>query len=260
MQKPYLSVIIPAYNEADRIPATLIAIDRILSARKFSYEILVMNDGSKDTTAEVVQKLVPVIKSLKLVDNKENRGKGGVVKQGMLVAQGDYRLFTDADNSTSIDQFDAMIPYFAEGYGVVIGSRAVKGSKLEPAQPLYRQILGKGSNLIIQFTNLPGIWDTQCGFKAFTAEAAEKVFNVSRITGWGFDIEVLALARAFGYRIKEMPVRWVDSAVSHVKLSAYLKTFVEDATIRWWLWTDKYQISKIKNQNDNEKLKNERKF
>ncbi len=242
MVQPYLSVIIPAYNEAERIPATLIDIDRILSARKFTYEILVINDGAKDNTAEVVQKMIPAIKNLKLVDNKENRGKGGVVRQGMLLAQGEYRLFTDADNSTSIDQFDLMIPYFSEGYGVVIGSRAVKGSRLEPAQPFYRQILGKASNLIIQATNLPGIWDTQCGFKAFTAEAAEKVFNVSRITGWGFDIEALALARALGYRIKEVPVHWINDPMSHVKLSAYLKTFWEDATIRWWLSTDVYGI------------------
>ena len=137
--KPYLSVIIPAYNEAERLPATLIDIDRILGARKFSYEILVMNDGSKDNTAEVVQKMIPVIKNLKLVDNHENRGKGGVVKQGMLVAQGESPLFTDADNSTSIDQFDNMIPAFTEGAAVVIGSRAIKGARLEPPETLYKQ-------------------------------------------------------------------------------------------------------------------------
>lgn len=242
MPKPYLSVIIPAYNEAERIPATLIDIDRILSARKFSYEILVMNDGSKDNTAEVVQKMIPAIKNLKLVDNRENRGKGGVVKQGMLVAQGEYRLFTDADNSTSIDQFDAMIPYFTEGYGVVIGSRTVKGARLEPPEPFYKQILGKGGNIIIQLTTVPGIWDTQCGFKAMTAEAAEKIMNLMKITGWGFDIEMLALARALGYQIKEIPVHWVNDIRSHVKLSGYLQTFVEDAKIRWWLWRDAYGI------------------
>lgn len=240
--KPYLSVIIPAYNEAERLPLTLIDIDRILSRANYSYEILVVNDGSTDNTADIVRKMADTIKNLKLIDNNINQGKGGVVRQGMLLAKGQYRLFTDADNSTSIDQFDKMIPYFGEGYDVVIGSRAVKGSRLEPAQPFYKQLLGKGSNIIIQIVNVPGIWDTQCGFKAFSEEAAEKIFSKTKINGWGFDIEALALARCFNYRIKEIPVRWVNSALSHVRMSAYLKTFWENVKIRWWIWTDKYEI------------------
>ncbi len=260
--KPFLSVIIPAYNEAERLPLTLVDMDKRLSGAKYSYEILVVNDGSTDNTAEIVQKIAPAIKNLKLIDNKENQGKGGVVKQGMLLAKGEYRLFTDADNSTTIDHFEKMLPYFKsslragsrmntnegasrdtkvhEKYDVVIGSRAVRGSKLEPPQPFYRQLLGKLSNIIIQLTNVPGIWDTQCGFKAFTAEAAEKIFSVSKVNGWGFDIEALALARHFGYRIKEIPVHWVNDAKSHVKLSAYLKTFVEDIKIRWWIISGAY--------------------
>lgn len=248
--KPFLSIIIPAYNEAERIPLTLVDIDRILSKAKYPYEILVVNDGSTDNTADIVRTMAGTIKNLKLIDNKINQGKGGVVRQGMLLSKGQYRLFTDADNSTSIDHFDKMIPYFGEGYNVVIGSRAVKGSKLEPAQPFYKQLLGKGSNIIIQIVNLPGIWDTQCGFKAFSEEAAEKIFEKTKINGWGFDIEALALARRFGYRIKEMPVRWVNNALSHVKLSAYLKTFLENVKIRWWIMIDAYQISKIKKQNE----------
>ncbi|MBI4086348.1 MAG: glycosyltransferase family 2 protein [Candidatus Liptonbacteria bacterium] len=250
MVKPYLSVIIPAYNEAERIPMTLVDIDRRLSAVSYSYEILVVNDGSTDNTADIVRKMAETIKNLKLIDNNVNQGKGGVVRQGMLLSKGEYRLFTDADNSTSVDQFEKMIPYFSEGYDVVIGSRSVRGSVLEPAQPFYKQLLGKLANLIIQIVNVPGIWDTQCGFKAFKEGAAEKIFSVAKINGWGFDIEALALARKFGYRIKEMPVRWVNDAASHVKLSGYLKTFWENVRIRWWIIIDAYQISKIKNQNE----------
>lgn len=242
--KPFLSIIIPAYNEAERLPLTLVDMDKRLSGAKYSYEIIVVNDGSTDSTAEIIRKMSPAIKNLRLIDNRVNQGKGGVVKQGMLLAKGEYRLFTDADNSTTIDHFDKMLPYFspegAETYDVVIGSRAVRGSKLEPAQPFYRQLLGKLSNIIIQIVNVPGIWDTQCGFKCFTEKSAEEIFAVSKVNGWGFDIEALALARHFGYKIKEMPVHWVNDAKSHVKMSAYLKTFAENVKIRWWIISGAY--------------------
>ena len=245
--KPFLSIIIPAYNESERLPLTLVDMDKRLSTAKYSYEIIVVNDGSTDNTAEVVEKMSEAVKNLKLIDNKANQGKGGVVKQGMLLAKGEYRLFTDSDNSTTIDHFDKMISYLngqeGETYDVVIGSRAVRGSKLEPAQPFYRQLLGKLSNIIIQIVNVPGIWDTQCGFKAFSEKSAEKIFAISKINGWGFDIEALALARHFGYKIREIPVHWINDAKSHVKMSAYLKTFVENAKIRWWIMTGAYEES-----------------
>lgn len=260
--KPFLSIIIPAYNESQRLPLTLVDMDKRLAGVKYTYEILVVNDGSTDNTAEIVRKMEPAVRNMKLIDNRVNQGKGGVVKQGMLLAKGEYRIFTDADNSVSIDHFDKMVPYLSAsgrfgkegevyphaknfdvgGYDVVIGSRAVKGSTLEPPQPFYRQLLGKVGNLQIQILNVPGIWDTQCGFKAFSESAAEKIFSVSKISGWGFDIETLALARHFGYKIKEIPVHWVNDAKSHVKLSAYLKTFVENVKIRWWIITGAYEL------------------
>jgi dolichyl-phosphate beta-glucosyltransferase len=243
MAQPYLSIIIPAYNEAERIPLTLVDIDKKLSKAEYSYEILVVNDGSKDKTAEIVRNMEKMIGNLKLIDNEANKGKGGVVRQGMLLAKGKIRLFTDADNSTSIDHVNAMIPYFRDGYDVVICDRVLKGSCLAPPQPLYRQIPGKIGNLIIQLLLLPGIWDTQCGFKAFTAEAVEKIFALSRIAGWGFDVEVLALAKKFGYKIKEIPVHWVNDLRSTIGMSAYLKTLIETIKIRWWLWMGKYQLS-----------------
>jgi glycosyltransferase involved in cell wall biosynthesis len=240
MAQPYLSIIIPAYNEAERIPAALLAMDKQLSTVDYSYEILVVNDGSTDDTAVIVEGMTKMVKNLRLVNVKNNQGKGGTVRQGMLVATGRVRLFTDADNSTSIDHFEKMMPFFKDGYGVVIGSRSVRGAKLDPPEPLYRQIIGKGLNLIVQLLLLPGIWDTQCGFKAYTDEAAQKIFALSRINGWAFDVETLALGRRLGYKIKEIPVHWVDDARSHIKFSAGLQFLAETCKIRWWLWRGNY--------------------
>lgn len=241
MAQPYLSIIIPAYNEAERIPQTLIDMDKRLSAADYSYEILVVSDGSKDATASVVRGMAKMLKNLKLIDLKDNVGKGGAVRQGMLLATGKIRLFTDADNSTSIDQFEKMLPLFKEGADVVIGSRTAKGAELDPPEAWYRQIPGKVGNLIFQVVlGLWGIWDTQCGFKAFTDEAAEKIFNLSKTPGWGFDVELLVLARRMGYTIKEIPVHWVNDARSHINASAYLKVLGETCTIRWRLWRGAY--------------------
>lgn len=182
-----------------------------------------------------------MLKGLRLLDLSTNGGKGAAVRAGMLDARGGIRLFADADTSTSIDQFENMIPFFNDGYGVVFGSRAAKGAKLDPPEPFYRQLIGKGLNLLVQILLLPGIWDTQCGFKAFTAEAAERIFRASRIVGWGFDVEVLALAKRFGYRLKEMPVHWVNDAIgSTVHFSAGPKFLMDVMEIRWFLWTGKY--------------------
>ena len=242
IKKPFLSVVIPAYNEAKRIPLTLIDIDKHLSAAKYPYEIIVVDDGSTDDTAAVVERFTKMIPNLRLTGYGENRGKGGAVKFGMLEAVGRYRLLMDADNSTSVDHFDKMIPCFEEGYDVVICSRAHKESELTPSQGLLRQVLGKGGNLIIQALVLPGIWDTQCGFKAFSEKAAEDVFPIQRVSGWGFDIEILGLAKRLGFKIKQIPVIWVNDTASHVGASAYIKTLLETLRIRVWLWRDVYGI------------------
>ncbi len=241
MSQPFLSVVIPAYNEAERLPRTLLDIDRYLSQANYTYEIIVADDGSKDGTPNIVTSMAKTVKHLKLLHFEQNRGKGAVVRDGMMAAEGKYRLFTDADNSTSIQHFELMMPYFSEGYQVVIGSRAIAGARLDPPEPWYRQIPGKVGNLLwIQLWVLPGLWDTQCGFKAFTAEAAEEIFRLTKITGWGFDIEILALAKKLSYRIKEIPVHWVNDTNSRVKASAYLQVLMETVKIRMWLWTGRY--------------------
>ncbi|MBI5079108.1 glycosyltransferase family 2 protein [Candidatus Wolfebacteria bacterium] len=244
--KPYLSVIIPAYNEAKRLPLTLIDVDKHLSRADFSYEIIVVNDGSKDATSEIVKRFSHLIKNLRLIDNKENHGKGWVVRQGMLEAKGNVRIFTDADNSTSIDQFFKIPPYFKEGYDVVIGSRDIEGAQLVPHQPWYKRFAGNIGNLIIQVALLPGIWDTQCGFKAFTEEAAEKIFKIAKIDRWGFDVEALALAKELGYKIKEIPVVWVNDPFSRVSAFAYLQVLSEVLKIKWLLITKKYETLPFK--------------
>ena len=240
--KPYLSVIIPAYNEAKRLPLTLIDIDKHLSQADFFYEIIVVNNGSKDATGEIAKRFSHLIKNLKVIDT-ENRGKGWAVKEGMLRARGEIRLFMDADNSTSIDQFSNMAPYIKKNYDIVIGSRDVAGAKLVPPQPWHKRLSGNIGNLIIQILLLPGIWDTQCGFKAFTEEAALKIFSQLKIFRWGFDVEVLTLAKKMGYRVKEIPVTWVNDPFSHVKALAYIQVLIDVLKIKWWVIPKKYKMN-----------------
>ncbi len=242
---PFLSIIIPAYNEAKRLPRTLSAVAEWLRTKRFSYEILVVNDGSRDTTTAYVEEMARAVPSLQLLDNVQNRGKGAVVRQGMLAAKGEIRLFMDADNSTSVDHLDRILPLFKKKnrkYDVVIASRAIPGALLDPPQPFYRQLAGKGLNLFAQMLLLPGIWDTQCGFKTFTAPAAEAIFSRAEINGWAFDVEILALARALGLHIGQVPAYWKNDAATHVPLSAGLRFIAEAITIRVRLWTDTYHI------------------
>jgi len=245
MENPYLSVIIPAYNEEKTISKTLLSIDQYLQKQNFPYEILVVSDGSKDKTAQVVTDFQRSIGGLRLLDNKENHGKGWVVRQGMLEAKGQIRLFMDADNATTIDHFDKMKPYFEEGADVVIGTRDpkdAKGAKQAVPQPFLKRQLGNIGNVLIQIFAVWGVWDTQCGFKAFSAKAAQEIFSRCKIVRWGFDIEALALAKKMKYKINIVPTYWVNNPNSRVNLKAYLMTFKELFQIWWWLLTNKYGI------------------
>lgn len=240
MQKAFLSVIIPAYNEEKRIPQTLLSLDKYLSVQKYSYEILVVDSGSADKTAFVVNNLTKLIKNLRLINLPANRGKGWAVTQGMLASSGNYRLFTDADNSTSIEHFSKMLTFLEQGYDIVIGSRALRESVIAVPQSLFKRLLGKAGNLFIQLVAVWGIWDTQCGFKVFEEKAANDIFSRLTIPGWGFDVETLAIARLRGYKIKEMPVRWVNDPLSHVTAIAYFQVLFETMKVRLNLWRKKY--------------------
>ena len=242
----YLSWIIPAYNEERRIEKTLREVDIYLRSKNFpdGYEIIVVDASSKDRTAEIVKNLQTEIFNLKLL-NVANRGKGWAVKEGILKAKGQIRLFSDADNSTAPNYFDAVQSLFEQEYEIVISSRHpkdVSGAARDVEEPWYREVLGSMGNLVIQTFGVWGIWDTQNGFKAFTAKAAENIFSRSRMNGFSFDIEVLALARRFGYKIGIIPVRWIFDPDSKVTLSAYLKVFIDVFKIRWNFLTNKYNF------------------
>ena len=231
----YLSVIIPAYNEERRLPETLKKISTYLRTQPYNYEIIVVSDGSKDKTAQVAADLD--IKGLTVIENKENHGKGYVTRQGMLAAKGKYRVFTDADNSTSIDQVEKMWSFFAEGFQVVIGSRDIKGANIAVAQPWWRIFLGNVFNLIVQIiSGLWGIWDTQCGFKGFSAKATEDIFGRCRI-----DVEVLTIAKILKYKIKEIPITWINDVESKVSFKSMLKMLLEVIQIRWNAIINKYK-------------------
>jgi len=237
----YLSVVIPAYNEENRIKKTLESIAEFLARQKYQSEVLVVCDGATDKTAEISKSFFGKISNFRVIENKKNRGKGYVTRQGMLEARGEYRIFMDADNSTSLDQIDRFLPFFKEGYDVVIGDRDLKESKIAVHQSRFKEILGDFGNFLIQSLAVPGIKDTQCGFKVFSKEAAEKIFSKMTIDRWGFDIEALALALKFGYKIKNVPVTWINDSNSKVKLSGYINTFVELFKIKWNLLTGKYE-------------------
>lgn len=239
MQK--LSVVIPAYNEEKRILETLRAISGFLRNQSFQYEIIVVSDGSKDSTVSVVKNLAVSTPYLSVISNKENHGKGYVTRQGMLAATGDLRLFMDADNSTTIDQVMPMFKYIEQGYGVVIGSIEMEGAKVNEHAQWYRRALGHWSKYIIRL--IAGLWevrDTQRGFKLFSAAAAQDIFSKAVIDRFGFDIEILALAKKYGYKIKEVAVVWNNAGDSRVSIKSYIEVFIDLCRIRLNLWSGKY--------------------
>jgi len=230
----HLSVVIPAYNEERRLPRTLEDVLKYLARQPYSAEVLVADDGSADGTARLVQSWDQSPVPLRLLTHPDgrNHGKGAAVRLGMLAARGRFRLFMDADNSTTIDHVERFWPAFDEGYDVVIGSRSVKQSVITVHQPWYRKLAGEGGNLIIRALAVPGVADTQAGFKMFTGRCAEDTFPKLTIERWGFDVEILAIARHRGYRIKELPITWVNDPEGKVTAGAYLEVLGEVWRVR----------------------------
>ncbi len=247
MKRLDLSVIIPVYNEEARVGKTLEDSLSYLRKRKIRAEVLVVDDGSKDRTVQMVEKFGKKVKgtqTLRILKQGTNRGKGAAVRLGALAAKGEVVLFMDADNATPLSEFEKFRPLFAEGIGVVIGSRAVDRSQVKIPQPLYRQALGRAANLVIQVLVVWGIWDTQCGFKAFSRKAATAIFHLQTIDRFGFDFELLFLAHKLGFSIKEVSVQWFNSPYSKVRLSDYFGTLLELLSIRWKDLTGRYAPQK----------------
>ena len=213
---PALSVVIPAYNEEQRLPRTIEQIERYLDGRGLDYELIIVDDGSSDGTRQVMDSAAERNQKIRVEALPENRGKGRALAAGVAIARGNEVLVTDADLSTPIEEFEKLDAALRSGAGVAIASRAVRGSHVEIAQPIYRVLMGKVFNLIVQVVLLPGIWDTQCGFKLFRADVAKPVFAGLTTDGFGYDPEVLYLALRRGVKIAEVPVVWRHSAPTKV--------------------------------------------
>lgn len=237
---PFLSIVIPAYNEESRLPNTLKAIQRYLQTQSYSWEILVVDDGSRDRTAAAVTAAHLLDSRIQLLQYGRNHGKGYAVRHGMTKAKGNYRLFMDADNSTTVDHFEQFLPYLRQGYDIVIGSRDVPGADIAVHQAWYKEKLGDLGNLWIQFWAVPGIHDTQAGFKVFTAKASDAVFPYVTLDRWGFDVEALAVARLRGFKIAERPIRWINDPNSKVSPKAYFDVLAEVVQVRLNIWQGKY--------------------
>jgi dolichyl-phosphate beta-glucosyltransferase len=208
--RPHLSVVIPAYNERERLTRFAPGIVEFLQSKGQAFEIIVVNDGSADDTAAVARELSKTFPMLRLIDLNPNRGKGGAVKAGMLEAQGNYVLFTDADQSTPITEVCKLLDAMEHGgYDVAIGSRSMPGARVELPQVWYRALAGKLFGIGTRFFCISGIHDTQCGFKAMKHDVAQKVFPQVTSNSAIFDIEMQVVATREGYRIAEIPVKWV---------------------------------------------------
>jgi dolichyl-phosphate beta-glucosyltransferase len=211
---PALSLVIPAYNEQARLPYTLSQIEAYVCAEAIDCEVIVVDNGSQDATSAVVQQATASFPRLRLI-RTDRRGKGCAVRTGTLAARGDVVLFADADLSWSVDDLSRFVAIVDASSPVVIGSREGLGSR-RIGEPFYRHLMGRVFNRVVQTLAVPGIEDSQCGFKAFSADAARAIFSRQRIDGFGFDVEVLYLARRLGYRVRVVPLHWEHKENSRV--------------------------------------------
>jgi dolichyl-phosphate beta-glucosyltransferase len=215
---PQLSVVIPAYNEQSRLPATLASVHEYLTQRGSDFEILVVDDGSHDSTPDIVQTFANEHVGVRLLSYQPNQGKGHAIRTGILSAKGNLILIDDADGSSPIIELERLERAITGGADIAIGSRAKPDDSRQVKALAYRKFVGNTFNFIVQRLLLPGIYDTQCGFKLFKAEKARDIFSVSEINGYGFDVEVLHIAKLRGYRIAEVGINWQNVLVDSPKM------------------------------------------
>jgi glycosyltransferase involved in cell wall biosynthesis len=235
------SIVIPAYNESERIRATLNRVLTHIQERAWNSEILVVDDGSTDDTADIVRQYAYDHPVFRLLQNPGNRGKGYSVRNGMLHARGELILFTDADLSSPIEEADQLFAALARGYDIAMGSRWLRAELQTERQPLHRQLFGRVFNLALRLILGLHYRDTQCGFKAFTRHATTLIFPLQHIERWGFDPEILFLARKFGLKVEEVAVHWAHREGTRINpLRDGIRMFLEMLKIRWYSLTGKY--------------------
>ncbi len=240
------SFVIPAYNEGVRLRPTLHALIRHIQEQNWDAEILVVNDGSTDDTAQIVREYGKAHPQVLLVENPGNRGKGFSVRNGMLHAHGDICLFSDADLSSPITEAQKLFDAIAHGADIAIGSRWLRAELQTERQPLYRQAFGRIYNLVLRVFLGLRFADTQCGFKAFRRDAAQRIFPLQRIERWGFDPEILFLARRAGLRVEEVPVLWAHSEGTRLHpFRDGLRMFLEVIRIRWYAIAGNYAADAV---------------
>jgi len=213
---PFLSIIIPAHNEAERLPASLKALNSYISSLPFETEVIIVENNSSDATAEIVREWTKTMPQLRLISLLQP-GKGNAIRTGMLAAQGKYRFMTDADFSMPVAEIGKFLPDGNAISPVAIASREAPGSK-RIGEPFHRHLIGRVYNVLVRLLVLPGLQDTQCGFKCFSAEAAQAIFPLQRLEGWSFDVEVLTIARQVGFEITEIPITWHYRPGSRMRL------------------------------------------
>ena len=235
------SIIIPAYNEKDRILRTLNNIYKYFKGK--NSEIIIVDDGSTDNTASFIEyEKENIGDNIKIVSYKKNKGKGYAVKKGVEKAKGELILFTDADNSTPIEEFEKLFAGLKKGFDIAIGSRYLKNSDVKIKQSIFRILIGRFGNLLIQLLLVKNIKDTQCGFKLFKNKTAKNIFQKQNIERWGFDMEILAIAQLFKYKIIEIPVNWYNSSDSKFSpIKDTVQTLSELIKIKINLITGKYK-------------------
>ena len=256
MKSQSVSIIIPAYNEAKRIPHTLEQVLAFVAAKGWDAEVIVVNDGSVDDTADVVREVAARHPAVCLIDKPVNCGKGQAIRDGVHRATGEVILFTDADNSTPIEDVEKLLPALANGADIAMGSRWVDPKLQTQPQPWYRRLNGRLYNLLLRTILGMDYKDTQNGFKAFTRRAAKGIFALQKISGWGFDAEVLYLARSFGFTVREIPVEYIYYAEGS-KIHPYrdgARMLMELLRVKWYGLTGAYSGSTSPKSNTPEPL------
>jgi dolichyl-phosphate beta-glucosyltransferase len=239
------SLVIPAYNEGARLGATLERVLDYISQQGSDTEVIVVNDGSRDNTADIVRSFAGRNRALRLIENPGNRGKGYSVRNGMLNARGRMVIFSDADLSSPIEELPKLLAALKNGADIAIGSRWLRAELQTQRQPLHRQLFGRIFNLLLRITLGLQYKDTQCGFKAFTQQAAQAIFPLQKIERWGFDPEILFLARKFGFKVAEVPVAWGHSGDTRIHpLADGSRMFMEMLRVRWYDLTGKYDATR----------------